>query len=248
MNEAARTLGATVLLLVRTLKSIRREGLSFRETLVQTYALGAASTFLVTMGMTFFGIVMTSIAYAQARKYVGNVAVVGPAYFELIVREFAPMMTALLAASRGAAATSAELGAMSVNEQVEALELSAADPLAELVAPRLVASLISLPALTMVGIATACISAALSVSYIFGADGWAFLDPRFLRPGDLWCASVKTVLCGAFIPLLASVRGLAARGGAAAVGDAVTRGVVGACMGCLVIDFVVATGFLVLGL
>ncbi len=248
MSELLRVSGATLVLFARTLRSIRREGLSFRQTLVQAYALGASSALLVGMGMTFFGVVVTSIAYAQARKYVGNVTILGPAYFELIVREFAPMMTALLAASRSAAATSAELGAMSVNEQIEALELSAADPIAELVAPRLVASVLSMPALSVIGIATASISAALSVTYLFHADGWSFVDPRFLERGDVLCAFVKSVLCGAFIPLIASVRGFAARGGAASVGDAVTLGVVGACMGCLVIDFLVAATFLVIGL
>jgi len=248
VRELLRVTGATAVLFARTLGSIRREGLSFKETLVQAHALGASSAWLVGMGMTFFGVVMTSIAYAQARKYVGNVTILGPAYFELIVREFAPMMTALLTASRSAAATSAELGAMSVNEQVEALELSAADPIAELVAPRLVASVLSMPALMVIGIASGSISAALSITYLFHADGWSFVDPRFLEPGDVLCAFVKSILCGAFIPLMASVRGLGARGGAAAVGDAVTLGVVGACMGCLVIDFLVAATFLVIGL
>ncbi len=248
MRALLRIAGAVALLFWRTLKSIQREGLSLRETLRQTYSLGASSALLVTMGMIFFGVVMTGLAYTQARKYVGNVSILGPAYFELIVREFAPMMTALLAASRSAAATSAELGAMSVNEQVEALELSAADPVAELVAPRLVASVLSMPALTVIGIASASISAALSITYLYHADGWSFLDPRFLEPADVVCGFVKSILCGAFIPLVGSVRGLEARGGAAAVGDAVTLGVVGACMGCLVIDFMVAATFLMVGL
>lgn len=248
MKELLRITGAAVVLLGRTLRSIRREGLSLKDTLAQANALGAGSALLVAMGMAFFGVVMTSIAYVQARKYVGNVTILGPAYFELIVREIAPMLTALLAASRSAAATSAELAAMSVNEQVEALELSAADPIAELVAPRLVASVLTMPALMVIGIASASISAALSVTHIYHADGWSFVDPRFLVPGDVLCAFVKAILCGAFIPLLSSVRGLAARGGAAAVGDAVTLGVVGACMGCLVIDFLVAATFLLVGL
>jgi phospholipid/cholesterol/gamma-HCH transport system permease protein len=241
------TVGAQALLFTRSMRSARREGLSWREVLRQMAELGAQSSLLIGAGMAFFGTVMVTIAYAQARKYTGNITVVGPAYFELILREFAPMLTALLAASRQAASTSAELGAMSVNEQVEALELSAADPLAELVAPRIVASTLTLPLLTVVGTWFATLSAVVTVTYVFGADGRAFLDPSMVDPGDVACAFVKAVACGAFIPVAASLRGLRAKGGASAVGEAVTTGVVEACMGCLLLDFIVAAVFLVIG-
>ena len=241
------TVGAQALLFGRSVRSARREGVLWREVLRQMAELGAQSALLVGAGLAFFGTVMVTIAYAQARKYTGNITVVGPAYFELILREFAPMLTALLAASRQAAQTSAELGAMSVNEQVEALELSAADPLAELVAPRIIASTLTLPLLTVVGTFFATLSAVLTVSFVFGADGRAFVDPAMVDPGDVACALVKALVCGAFIPVAAALRGLRARGGAAAVGEAVTTGVVEACMGCLLLDFLVAAVFLIIG-
>lgn len=241
------TVGAQTLLFARTVRSARREGLEGREVLRHMAELGAQSSLLVGAGMAFFGTVMVTIAWAQARKYTGNISVVGPAYFELILREFAPMLSALLAASRQAASTSAELGAMSVNEQVEALELSAADPLAELVAPRVVASTLTLPLLTVVGTFFSTLAAVLTVSYVFGADGRAFMDPAMVDPGDVACAFVKSIACGAFIPIAASLRGLRAKGGASAVGEAVTMGVVEASMGCLLLDFVVAAVFLVIG-
>jgi phospholipid/cholesterol/gamma-HCH transport system permease protein len=247
MTGVIRTVGAHALLLVRTVRSARREGLSARAVLAQAVELGAATSVLVGVGMAFFGTVLVTIAWAQARKYTGNIAIVGPPYFELIVREFAPLLTALLAASRAAASASAELGAMAVNEQLEALELSAADPLAELVAPRLVASVLTMPLLTAIGVVSSAAAAALTVTYGFGADGSAFIDPRFIDVSDLVCTLVKALLNGAFIPLAACWRGLQARGGASAVGEAVTMGVVEASMGCLLIDFLVAAAFLGLG-
>lgn len=247
MTGVIGTVGAQALLLWRSAKSARREGLARREVLRHAAELGTNSALLIFFGLSFFGTVMVTIAWAQARKYTGNITVVGPAYFELIVREFTPLLTGVLAASRQAASTSAELGSMSVNEQVEALELSAADPLAELVAPRVVASMLTLPLLMVLGTLAATGSAVLTVSFVFGADGTSFADPHFLDRGDVLCAVVKAVLNGAFIPVAASLRGLRARGGAAAVGEAVTMGVVEACMGCLVIDFVVAAVFLIIG-
>jgi phospholipid/cholesterol/gamma-HCH transport system permease protein len=237
------TAGAPLLLLVRTLKALRRAKLSLRECAVQFVELGTRSSWLVAMGLSFLGGVMVTIAWAQARKFTGNVAVVGPAYFQLMVREFAPLVAAILCASRAGAGTSAELAAMSVNEQVEALELSAADPLVELVAPRVVASVLAVPLLTVVGLVAASFSAFATINYVYGADGLAFVDPRFVGPADILCAGIKSVLCGLFIPLAASRRGLMAKNGAQAVGQAVTQGVVDASMGCLLIDFAVTSGF-----
>jgi phospholipid/cholesterol/gamma-HCH transport system permease protein len=242
-----RIFGAPAVLFARTLSALRRNGLDGRATMVQLVEIGSKSTLLIVAGLAFFGAVMVTIAWAQARKYTGNITVVGPAYFELMLREFAPLLVAVLAASRVGAATSAELAAMSVNEQLEALELSAADPVSELVSPRLVASLIAMPALMVVGTAASAISANLVVTFGFGADGGSFTDARFVDPPDVVCALVKALLCGAFIPLAAAARGLRAKGGAPAVGEAVTAAVVDASMGCLLIDFVVAAAFLLIG-
>jgi phospholipid/cholesterol/gamma-HCH transport system permease protein len=242
-----RTFGAPAVLFGKALGALRRHGLDGRATMLQLVEIGSKSMLLIAAGLAFFGAVMVTIAWAQARKYTGNVTVVGPAYFELMLREFAPLLVAVLAASRIGAGTSAELAAMAVNEQLEALELSAADPIAELVSPRLVASVVALPALLVVGTAASTLSASLVVTFAFGADGGAFTDARFVDAPDVACALIKAVLCGAFIPLAAAARGLAARGGAPAVGEAVTAAVVDASIGCLLIDFVVAAAFLLAG-
>jgi phospholipid/cholesterol/gamma-HCH transport system permease protein len=242
-----RLIGAQALLFWRVVTAIAHQRPRGKAVAHQLWALGAGSAPLIAMGMAFFGMVMVTIAWAQARKYTGNITVVGPAYFELIVREFAPLLVALLAASRQAAAISAELGAMAVNEQLEALELSAADPVAELVVPRVIASTLALPALTALGTAAATLSAVFTVSWVFGADGWSFADPRYLDVADVVCSLVKALAVGLYIPLSASLRGLRARGGAAAVGTAVTDGVVEACMGVLLLDFAIAAAFLAMG-
>lgn len=123
MSALLRIFGAPAILFARTLTAIRRDGVNGRATMVQLVEIGSKSSLLIVSGLAFFGAVMVTIAWAQARKYTGNITVVGPAYFELMVREFAPLLVAVLAASRVGAATSAELAAMSVNEQLEALEL-----------------------------------------------------------------------------------------------------------------------------
>lgn len=239
-----RAVGAPWLLFGRTLHRSAREGISYRECIGQLHEIGTRSAWLVASGLAFFGVVMVLIADQQSRRLTGNLIAVGPAFFELLVREFGPLITALLAAARAGAGSSAELSAMAVSEQIEALEMSAGDPLVDLVAPRVVASAIAVPALTVVGVLAAGSSAVVITFWGFGADGFAFVDPRYIDSADVLCAAVKAVLSGIYIPLAASLRGLSARGGAAAVGQAVTTGVVDAALGCLAIDFVVALAFL----
>ena len=240
--------GRPVVLLWRTIIAVSRRGLSWHEVLVQLNELGNKSSWLVASGLAFFGTVMVTIAYAQARKYTGNITVVGPAYFQLLVRELGPLTGSLLLASRAAAGTSAELASMSVNEQIEALELSAADPLSELVAPRIIASLIAAPVLICIGTIAATFAAVTTVNVAFHADGSTFMDAAFVTRSDLLCAFTKAVVCGLFIPLAAASRGLQAQGGASAVGEAVTSGVVEACMGVLLLDFLIALAFMLAGI
>lgn len=233
-------------LLLRTSGAAVRRGVSFRAVVESIHQIGNQSAWLVISGMAFFGVVMVTIAHAQARKFTGNLSAVGPAYFELLIREFGPFTSALLAAARAGARNSSELASMSVNEQIEALEMSAGDPLSDLVAPRVMGGLFGIPVLCLLGTIAASLSAAAAAQFVFASDGTAFLDPRYVDAGDLWSGGLKAVLCGLYVPLAACWRGLAARGGSAEVGIATTEGVVAAVLGCLVIDLLVALAFLML--
>lgn len=236
-------MGEPALLFLRTVRAMLRRGLSLRECVVQFYEIANRTIPLIMSALSFFGAVMVIIANGQARKLTGNLAVVGPAYFELLVREFAPIVCTVLVAARAGAGTSAELSSMTINEQVEALELSNGDPYADLVAPRLVASLFAVPVLCVVGTMAASAAAALTAQFAFDVDGRAFVDARYVDKWDLYSALAKALGSGIYIPIAASLKGLKARGGSAAVGSATTDGVVSASVGCLVVAAVVGLLF-----
>jgi len=240
-----RELGGAALLAFRATASARRAPapLFLRELWRQLDQLAVRSAPLVVSGMAFFGAVMVSIADVQARRFTGNLVVLGPAYFQLLLREFGPVTAALLAAARYGASSAAEISSMSVTEQLDALRMCAGEPEADLVAPRVLAGVIATPALCVLGIAAAALSAAFTARFAFQVDGWAFLSPRFVGAPDLLSAFVKVVLCGLYIPLSAAWHALGARGGSAAVGQATTRAVVSASLGCLFINLAVALAF-----
>jgi phospholipid/cholesterol/gamma-HCH transport system permease protein len=248
MSAVLSFFGAPAVMLMRTVRASLRDGVPWRESLAQLHELGGRSVWLVMSGMAFFGAVLVTIAHSQATRFVGNVAVLGPAYFELLIRELGPVMSAMLMASRAGASHAAELSTMAVNEQVEALEMSAGDPYADLVAPRVVAGVLGVPLLSALGTVAATLSAVLVAGTAFGVDGRAFMDPRYVDGWDLLAAGLKAGGCGLYIPLAAAVAGLRARGGAEAVGEATTAGVVAASLGCLLIDFAVSLAFQLLRL
>ncbi len=231
----------------RALRAMWREvrpGLGRRmpqgEVLRQVFEVGNRSLLLVLGGMLFFGAVMITHGASQARRVVGDLAVVGPPYFELMIRELGPPFAGLLAAVRVGAALSAELAAMKVTEQVDALRMSAGDPISDLLLPRLVGGAIAIPCLVISGTVAACLSSAAAATLLYGADGGAFLDASLVTRGDLAAFALKAVSVGISIPVAACAAGLRAGTGAAAVGEATTRGVVWASVSVLVLDWVLA--------
>jgi phospholipid/cholesterol/gamma-HCH transport system permease protein len=118
--------------------------------------------------------------------------------------------------------------------------MSAGDPYSDLVLPRICGGVIGVVCLIVAGTAAAVLVAALSATYLYNADGRAFLDASLIDRGDLTAFFVKAFGYGLGIPLAASASGLAARGGSGAVGAATTSGVVTACVSVLAIDLAVS--------
>jgi phospholipid/cholesterol/gamma-HCH transport system permease protein len=234
-------------MLVESARAASRRGLSGDAWLGAMYEMGNRSALLVCAGMSCFGVVMVTIANVQARRFVGNLTLVGPAYFEMLIRDLGPLTVAVLASARSGAKDASELASMSVNDQVEALEMSAGDPLSDLVAPRVLAGVVAFPVLCVLGTAAAGLSAAGAAQFIFQVDGSSFLDPRYVDAGDLAAGFLKALLSGAYVPLAASWRGLGARGGSMAVGLATTDGVVASVLGVLMIDLLISVAFRIAG-
>lgn len=243
MNPAALTL-----LLARSARHAWRYGFSGREVLRQISAMGTQSMLLIAFGMAFFGAVLIEHGASQARQVVGDISIVGSAWFEVVLRDLAPTIAGVLAAVRIGASLSAEIAAMKVTEQLDALELSAGDVYADVVFPRLLGGLMAIPALLVIGTASAEVSSAACALFFYGADGGAFLDPALIDGGDLLAFAIKALGYGLAIPLAAMRCGLDARGGPGGVGVATTRGVVAASMVVLLLNVVIGLAMFLSGM
>lgn len=238
MNPA-RALGRGVLLCARAWLAVLGGRCPRGAIAEQVFELGVRSLPLVAVCLAFIGAVAVIDAGRQVLPIVGNVSPLGPVVLRLIVREFGPTFSGMVIGTRIGAGIAAELAAMTVSEQVDALRLSAADPVAELVAPRVAASFFSTLALTAAGTLVAALAGALSAHGAFGARASAFLDTSMVTTGDALVALVKAAAFGLAIPTLAAAAGLRASGGAPAVGRATTDGVVGSVVAVIALDLIV---------
>ncbi len=179
---------------------------------------------LITMlfsGMVFGLQIARQFVLFGAGQFVGGVVAVSMA------RELAPTLTGIIVAARIGSAFAAELGSMKITNQIDALRALATNPVRYLVTPRLMASAIMLPLLTMyanvMGMAGGALVAINSgVSYqSFTASATMFLEAYDLAGGLL-----KTMVFGIIIAITSCYIGLNTEGGAAGVGRSTTTAVV----------------------
>src|SRR5918912_782934 len=122
----------------------------FRPELVlaQMAAIGVGSTFIVATTGTFAGMVL-ALQFQYAMAQLGAEGYVGGSVAVALSRELAPVFTALMIIARSGSAITTELGTMRVTEQIDAMETMAVSPVQYLVVPRLIASVVMFPVLTM---------------------------------------------------------------------------------------------------
>lgn len=194
--------------------------------------------------MAFVGAVVIVDGGQQVQELFGDPSGLGPAVLEMVVRIFGPTFGGVIAATRIGSGIAAELASMKVSEQVDALELSAADVVAELVSARVRAAVVALLGLGTVSIVAAAVTGAYTARVVFGSRPEAFLDTALIDAGDVGVALAKLISYGLVIPVIAARAGLTAVGGAEAVGHATTRGVVWSIVAVIFLELVIGGGAL----
>lgn len=197
-----------------------------------------ASAFLVVGLLSFLlGITLAFQAAFQLSRFGASVYVADLVSFAM-VREFGPLITAIILTGRSGAAIAAELGTMRVREEVDALRAMGVSPVRYLVLPRLLALLLVEPALSLmsmfIGVAGGMLMAAASL-HLAPLVFWNRLR-ELLVFGDFVLGLGKSFSFAAIIGIIACFTGLRARGGAQSVGTATTRTVVASIFTIIVVD------------
>ena len=233
---------------VRTLYYVFRGKREKGAVVAQMYAIGNRSLFFVSITMGFIGMILCYQAGLQSKRVVPDFTMLGPTYLELLVRDLAASLAALMLATRVGAGIAAEIGSMVVTEQVDALRMCAADPIDFLLVPRFLASMVMTTAL-IVWAATVAFFAGAATAYVaFDVPLRTFCNMQLIDAGDLTIGLSKCVAYGAAIPIVSGYCGLSTFGGSEGVGWATTRAVVNSSLAIIILNaFISTAGLLIFG-
>lgn len=209
-----------------------------RNTLDQMAAVGPESLLIALLTASFVGMVFT-IQVAREFITLGAGTAVGGVLALSLVRELAPVLTAVILAGRVGSAFAAEIGTMRVTEQIDALQMLKTDPIDYLVIPRVIACVIMLPILTVLSFVTGMAGGLLISTGLYDLSERVFLDSAqsFLAPWDLVSALIKAVVFGILIAVIGSSWGLTTTGGAKGVGQSTTTAVVTSLLAIFISNF-----------
>jgi phospholipid/cholesterol/gamma-HCH transport system permease protein len=245
LAKGVEDLGRHALLFWSVVRGLLRRRFERDLWLDQMYDIGFGSLTITNLTLLFTGMVL-AVQTAYALAMYGGKTFVGDVVGLAIVRELGPVMTALMVAGRVGAGITAEIGSMTVTEQVDALRALAADPVHKLVIPRVGALVLVLPLLTvladMMGVFGGLLIAVLEVG-----QSRAYYSSHVLtalRIQDIMSGVGKTFFFAMIIGTIACNNGLRATGGADGVGRATTATVVTASIWIILADFLLTKLFL----
>lgn len=231
----------------RAFWNLLRPPYELRAWIAQMELIGVRSLGVAAITTVFTGMVL-ALQTAYSLPSLGVKYYIGTVVSKSLVRELGPVLVALIVGGRIGSGMTAELGTMKVTEQIEALRSMSADPVKKLVVPKLAASLVMLPALTVIGDALGILGGlVIAVTQLQLAPGFYINDVlTALTLADVASGVGKAFFFAYFIAIIGCHNGLHASGGADGVGRATTDTVVQASILILVSDFFLTKLFYVL--
>ncbi len=226
---SCRETGRATLLLLKALVCLRHifGRRARRETVVDMYAYGIRSLGVITIVAVFTGMVLALNTGIALRDF-NQEANVGTAVMVSMLREMGPFMTGLILAACVGSAMAAQLGTMTVSEEVAALEIMSIDPVRFLVMPRLAAMAVMTPLLSFYTCIMGVMGGGVVANLLLSVSWPNYMDNalRFAKNKDLFVGMLKAVVFGILITTVACHEGFSASKGAVGVGLATRKAVI----------------------
>jgi phospholipid/cholesterol/gamma-HCH transport system permease protein len=219
-------------------RSTVRRPLEIASTIYQIESLGVRSLGIVAVTSIFIGMVMT-IQFAFGLQRFGGIEYIPRVIVLSFLRELGPTLTAIIVGGRIGSGMAAEVGAMNVTEQVDAIRALGGDPAKKLVLPRVAAAMIVMPFLSIFADTLGTLGALVVCSLEYDIRPRLFLQNALetVMLSDLFSGLAKTPIFGFIIAIVGCHFGLTTRGGTEGVGQSTTRTVVVVSIAILVADF-----------
>jgi phospholipid/cholesterol/gamma-HCH transport system permease protein len=243
-----RDLGGVALLTGKALRRSVRRPVEWRATVTELCKIGYESMGVIGLLGLFTGMVLVVQTGFTLRRF-GAEMYSAEMVALAVVRELGPVLAGFLVAGRIGSGIAAEIGAMSISEQIDAMRSLGADPIRKLVIPKGMAAVIALPLLTavadLIGIIGGMVMGA-TMLHIQPANYLSRVQEQ-LTIGDFGSGVIKTAFFGGIIAMVGCYFGFQTTGGTVGVGQSATRSVVLSCVLILVADLLLTSALFAVG-
>ena len=232
-------IGKFTIFLLKVLKNIFIPPYRIEQWLNQSEFIGVNSWALVSFTGFFTGMVI-AMQSAAALEMFGAQYLISPSIVLTLTRELGPVLTALMVAGRSGSAMATELGTMKVTEQIDALSAMSINPINFLIVPRVVATALFLPLLTVLFDAVGMLGAYLITTARGTVTSSTFIQNIFLRNygTDFRGGLIKAFFFGIMVAVISTYQGMESKGGSKGVGISSTKAVVYSSIGIMITDYI----------
>jgi phospholipid/cholesterol/gamma-HCH transport system permease protein len=237
--EVVSDVGAVGVLFVRTFRLLFTAKTD-NDTLKLAHRYTNRSVTFIVTAMGFVGMIMVYQSTEQLSRAIGDTHLVGPSFIKLLIRVLGPTIVGMLIACRVGAGIAAEIGAMAVTDQLDAMRICFADPIEVLMVPRVRAGIIAACTLTVIGTAASGAAGFATAAFMYSVSAGTFWNFELVSVPDLIQGMTKALAYGIVIPIISGVFGFKAAGGARGVGRATTDAVVGSSFAIVLLDSVIS--------
>jgi phospholipid/cholesterol/gamma-HCH transport system permease protein len=219
----------------------------YRDVIEQFEAIGVGSLTVVLLTGLFTGMVLALQSGFTLDQF-GARSMVGRLVSASMVKELGPVLTGLMVAGRVGSGIAAELGSMTVTDQIAALRALGTDPIRKLVLPRILAGLIMVPLLTVIAGGIGMVGGWFVTAFqlrVASSVYWnAVITGLYMQ--DVWMGLIKPFFLGFAIVSIGCHVGMRTTGGTQGVGRATTNAVVASSVAVIAVDFLVTKVLIVL--
>lgn len=232
------------LFIIRVLKTFFIRGCNLKSIFFQMASIGVDSQRVVMATGSAIGAILAMHGYKALAIY-GAFQFLGPLVYLSMTREFGSIISAIMVIARAGSAMTAEIGSMNISEQIDALITLSIDPIRYVVLPRVVATTLIMPFLSMFCVIFGVSSGYVIAVYVLGvnAEQYVLSIQSTLELGDITQGLVKSAIFGLLFSLICTFKGINARGGARGIGVATTEAVVFSCVVIFIADYLLGAIF-----
>ncbi|MEX0940318.1 MAG: ABC transporter permease [Candidatus Babeliales bacterium] len=221
------TVGLFFIFLIRTIEALFTKKLNWQRLLHQMECIGVNSLAIVILTGSFAGAVLAFQSYIGFKRF-GGEEFIGPVVALTMMRELGPVLTGLMVAGRSGSAMAAEIGTMCITEQIDALRTLYINIWQYLMVPRILASTIILPFLSLFAMICGTIGGYIIAVYVLHLNGEEYISgiKRYIELADVINGLLKSAIFGLIFSWVGCYQGYATQGGARGVGISTTQAVV----------------------